>query len=135
MSGHNSGGRFVIAEMKRRWSLAEKKAIVAESVVAPTSISAVARKHGLAPSLLFRWRREVSGVQISPARPAMPARTQFMPVCLPAAGDACAAAHPIIIEIELAQPAVRLRVDVTALARVLDVLGARPVCRSLGEGR
>lgn len=120
MSGPNSSGRFVIAEMKRRWSLAEKKAIVAESVVAPTSISAVARKHGVTPALLFRWRREVGGVQLPPAP------SHFVPVCLPAsAAVAGAGVHPSVVEIELIQPAVRLRVDVTALARVLEVLGGR----------
>jgi transposase len=124
MSGHSPTGRFVLADMKRRWSLAEKKAIVAESITAPTSISAVARKHGVAPSLLFRWRREVSVAQTTPVRRSPSAH--FMPVCLPTRMDSAPAAdHPTIVEIELTRPALRLRVEVTALARVLDVLADR----------
>ena len=121
MSGHNQAGRFVIAEMKRRWTLAEKKAIVAESNAAPTSISAVARKHGLAPALLFRWRRELGGWQASPVR--RPAETRFVPLCLPA--PAAATAHPATIEIELMRSSLRLRVAVAALALVLDILEGR----------
>jgi transposase len=44
-------------ETRRRWSPAEKKAIVQESSEPGQSISAVARKHGIAPSQLFYWRR------------------------------------------------------------------------------
>ena len=124
MSGYNQGGRFVVAEMKRRWTLAEKKSIVVESDAAPTSISAVARKHGVAPALLFRWRRELGGRQAGRR-----AKRRFVPVCLPApAGVETAApqvAEPVVIEIELMRSGLRLRVEVTALRRVLDVLEGR----------
>ena len=42
---------------RRTWSEAEKAAIVAESAAPHTSISAVARRHGLSASQLFTWRR------------------------------------------------------------------------------
>jgi transposase-like protein len=48
-------GRRVVE--RRRWSLAEKQAIVAECQVAGASVSAVARRHGVATSQLFAWRR------------------------------------------------------------------------------
>lgn len=138
MSGHNQGGRFVVAEMRRRWTLAEKRAIVVESRAASISISAVARKHGIAPALLFRWRRDLGAPLRRRAEPA--AADRFVPVCLPA--PEVAAAPPAsegAIEIVLPGSGARLRVngrvDAAALRCVLDVLEGRPVCRSLGEGR
>ncbi len=45
---------------RRRWSLAEKLRIVEESLLPGMSVSYVARKHGVAPNLLFRWRKLMS---------------------------------------------------------------------------
>ncbi len=42
---------------RRTWSNEEKATIVAESDEPGTSISAVARRHGLSASQLFTWRR------------------------------------------------------------------------------
>ena len=44
-------------ERRRRWSLGEKLKAVEESRLAGMSVSYVARKYGIAPSLLFRWRK------------------------------------------------------------------------------
>ena len=44
-------------ERRRRWSLGEKLKAVEESRLASMSVSYVARKYGIAPSLLFRWRK------------------------------------------------------------------------------
>ena len=48
---------FTGAGRRRAWSRDEKATIVAESKVSATSISAVARRHGLSVSQLFTWRR------------------------------------------------------------------------------
>ena len=48
---------FTGAGRRRTWSEDEKVGIVAESDRPGTSISAVARRHGLCPSQLFTWRR------------------------------------------------------------------------------
>lgn len=45
---------------RRRWTHEEKKAIVAETEGPGASISGVARKYGIAPRLLFSWRRQLS---------------------------------------------------------------------------
>jgi transposase-like protein len=45
---------------RRRWTHEEKKAIVAETEGPNASISGVARKYGIAPRLLFSWRRQLS---------------------------------------------------------------------------
>jgi transposase len=42
---------------RRRWSVAEKVRILEESLEPGESISAVARRNGVAPNLLYRWRR------------------------------------------------------------------------------
>lgn len=44
-------------ERRRRWSREQKAAIVAETYEPGVSVSAVARRHGIAPSQLFQWRR------------------------------------------------------------------------------
>ena len=45
---------------RRRWTHEEKKAIVAETEGPGASISGIARKYGIAPRLLFSWRRQLS---------------------------------------------------------------------------
>jgi len=42
---------------RRRWSAAEKLRIVEEALYDGESISAVARRNGVAPNLLYRWRK------------------------------------------------------------------------------
>ena len=126
MSGYSQEKSFaVIAETRRKWSAAERKQIVAETEAA--SVSSVARKHGAATSLVFRWRREAGLVgKKSPRKPA-PA---FVPVALPAPARvaAVAGADHGVIEIELAGGR-RLRVsgpvEVDTLRRVIAVLDGR----------
>jgi transposase len=47
------------AGRRRRWSAEAKAAIVAESCEPGTSVSVVARRHDISPSLLFLWRRQM----------------------------------------------------------------------------
>ena len=42
---------------RRRWSAADKLRIVEETMYDGDSISAVARRNGVAPNLLYRWRK------------------------------------------------------------------------------
>jgi transposase len=42
---------------RRRFTTEQKLAVVAEAMQPGMSISYVARRHGLSPSLVFRWRR------------------------------------------------------------------------------
>jgi transposase len=44
-------------ERRRRWTAAEKLALVAETYEPGMSVSLVARRHGIAPNQLFTWRR------------------------------------------------------------------------------
>src|SRR3954463_14910238 len=45
---------------RRRFPMDQKLAVVAETMQPGMSISYVARRHGLSPSLVFRWRRLMS---------------------------------------------------------------------------
>ena len=47
-------------ERRRRWSGEAKLRIVEETLTSGNSVSAVARRHGVAPNLLYRWRRLMS---------------------------------------------------------------------------
>ena len=49
---------FTGAGHRREWSDETRAAIIAESYSGAESVSAVARRHALAPSQLFTWRRE-----------------------------------------------------------------------------
>lgn len=122
----------VIAETRRRWTAEERRQIVAESETG--SVSAVARRHGVAVSLVFRWRRQ-AGLR---GKRAGSKKTEavFVPVMLtaPPAPEAplersrVQAPDSGMIEIELANGRrVRLSgpVDVRALMRVIAVLEGR----------
>ena len=47
-------------QRRRRYSLDEKMAVLAEASQPGMSISYVARRHGISPSLLFGWRRRMT---------------------------------------------------------------------------
>jgi transposase len=49
----------VIRERRRAWSDADKFRIVQETLVPDISVSAVARRHDIAPSQLFSWRKQL----------------------------------------------------------------------------
>ena len=46
-------------QRRRRWSTAEKIRLVEEAMQPGLSVSFVARQHGVAPSLLFAWKRRM----------------------------------------------------------------------------
>jgi transposase len=117
----------VVASTRRAWTREQKLAIVAEAKTLTTPVSAVARRHGLPPSLLFRWRRELLDEERAAASPAQPA---FVPVCLPSAVNAasCERMPTGVIEIELAGGH-RLRadasIDIAVLRSVIEALVGR----------
>ena len=50
-------GKVLGVERRRRWSKDEKSRIVEETLMPGAVVSEVARRHGVAQSLLFTWRR------------------------------------------------------------------------------
>ena len=59
-TSHNDVQRIEVitsVQRRRRWAVVEKIEIVEETELPGMSVSYVARKHGISPSLLFKWRR------------------------------------------------------------------------------
>ncbi len=52
---------------RRHWSNDDKIRIVLESLEAGTTVSEVARRHGLSPQQLFAWRRAVRSPEVAAA--------------------------------------------------------------------
>jgi transposase len=144
MSGDNFSRRYsVVAEARRRWSEAEKQAIVAEAERPGVNISAVARRHGIKPSLLFRWRRLArdgedrhSPPAFMPVTLALPAaetpapeaipEAESSPVPPPAAASEAPDAHRIEIALGNGRVVrVGAGVDVNSLRRILDAVDSR----------
>lgn len=48
---------YTEGDRRRRWPSAEKLRIVEEALYSGDSVSAVARRNGVAPNMLFRWRK------------------------------------------------------------------------------
>jgi transposase len=123
-------------ERRRRWSHDDKMRIVEETLVPGAKVTEVARRNGVAASVVFTWRRQ--------ARTVEKVGACFAPVQITAAetgGEnarllpeddrrvrSVAAARIGLIEIDLGNRR-RIRVDAQfdpeALARVLDVLERR----------
>jgi transposase len=112
-------------ERRRRWSLEEKQAIVAESLAPNVSLMAVARNHGIGTGLLYAWRHQLLGRRSGEA--ACFARVELMnePRRLFGPDAAGSAKSSGLIEIVLpggATVRVDAQVDDRALRRVLAAL-------------
>lgn len=127
--------RVLGAERRRRWSYDEKVRLVGETLQPGETVCGVARRHGMAQSLLFTWRRQAR--QGCLGGEAIPALVPVEITSTPASASMCAAqpscsppaqrARAGIIEIELGGCRVRVDrdVDSEALQRVLELLRRR----------
>lgn len=128
MSGARTNPPHVIvASTRRSWSRDEKRAIIAEICDGEVTVSEVARRHGLHPSLLFRWRRDAIEEERAAAQPPQPA---FVPLLLPSPADVATVARAAgsVIEIELAgghRVRADASVDVALLRSVIEALVGR----------
>jgi transposase len=115
--------KVFVADTRRRWSDEEKQAIIEESLRAP--VARVAKRHGVASSLLFRWRKQ-QGIQVRKrALKASGEKPAFIPVALPGSVAVAPAACAGKVEIVLgcgAKLAVDERTDLTLLKRVIAAL-------------
>jgi transposase len=111
-------------ERRRRWSLQDKLQIVEETLQPSVTVTEVARRHGLAPSVVFTWRRLAREGRLGDAGPT------FMPVAITSVpGQTAPIASPPrrtgLIEIVLGcGRCIRVdrEVDAEALRRVLQVV-------------
>lgn len=121
------------AERRRRWSYDEKVRLVEETLQAGETVCGVARRHGMAQSLLFTWRRQarqgrLGGETVSALVPVEIASTPASPCApQPPSSPPARRAGAGIIEIELGGCRVRVDrdVDTEALQQVLELLRRR----------
>ena len=120
-------------ERRRRWSRDDKMRMIEETLAPGAVVTEIARRNGIATSLLFTWRRRARLATVASAGP------QRVPVQLtPSAAESgrsieAPVAMPSrkrrgLIEIELGdgkRVSVDENVDAEALGRVLDVLSRR----------
>ena len=131
-------------ERRRRFSVEQKLAILTEATARGANLSEVARRHGLLPAQVYKWRRLADlGVIGMPGASELPSFVAVeiaqdvpsLPAPLPEDKPAMVDSAPRrrrkkagVIEIEL-ESGRRVRVDrdvdAAALERVLDVLAKR----------
>ena len=110
---------------RRRWSADAKAAIVAESFAPGASVSAVARRHDISPSLLFLWRRQAMPAQVA-ERGDGDVPPGFVRVAITGCGgELPSREEQAAIEIEVGAVRIRVRgtVDRRALREVLAAVG------------
>ncbi len=132
MSGPSSIPELeVIASTRRRWKEAEKRAILDEAAQKARTVSEVARRHGLTPGLLFRWRRELKMLEKKTTAPVPGFVALALPAPSPTSSNPAASSRRAgedRIEIVLAcgyRLIVGKDVDGAALGRIVDVLERR----------
>jgi len=67
-----NGQLMTEVQQRRRWTFIQKLRVAQEASAPGTSVSSIARKYGMAPSQLFRWRKillEGSQVHVSTVDP------------------------------------------------------------------
>jgi transposase len=121
---------FTGSGRRRVWTSEQKAEIVAESYESGDKVSAVARRHGLAPQQLFGWRRNAQR-RVVRRRGASTAAgsVTFAQVMVEAPAPSAAASCAIpcgTIEIALGAAVVRLSpgTDVATLTKVLRAVKA-----------
>ena len=82
-------------EVRRSYTPEEKARLLTEAAVPGARVLLVAQRHGVSPSLVYRWRRQAEGRAVRKAPPRPPA---FVPLLLdggePASGSAPPARPP-----------------------------------------
>jgi len=107
------------APRRRRWSAAEKAAIVAESLAPGAVASTVALRHGLHRNQLYMWRRELRSGALANRGIAMP---DFVPIV--AARRSVSGAAAIELEIGGAVLRADAGVDLAFLGKIIGLLKA-----------
>jgi transposase len=104
---------------RRRWSAAEKAAIVAESLAPGAVASTVALRHGLHRNQLYMWRREVRSSALARAGAALP---DFVPIV----AERRAVSGTAAIEIEIGGAVLRAGtgVELGFLGKIIRLLKA-----------
>ena len=79
------------SEARRSYTPEEKARLLTEAAVPGARVLLVAQRHGVSPSLMYRWRRQAEGRAVRKAPPRPPA---FVPLRLDGAKPAGGSAPP-----------------------------------------
>ncbi len=114
-------------ERRRRWSEEEKARLVAESWEPGAVVAHVARRHGVAESCLYTWRKQMAGER-APAVARASELPRMIPVAIdepdpaPPVPERCSTSRAVIVladgtrlEIDAAYPAEALRTLIATL--------------------
>ena len=130
-------GKVLGVERRRRWSAEDKARIVEETLMPGAVVCEVARRHGVAQSLLFTWRRLARTAEPASRGDSILLPGEIDATAPPSGSEAARQSRAVtkgrrprfgVIEIELGSGS-RVRVDnevdADALRRVLNVLSER----------
>ena len=142
-AGTNGVRRFEVftgAGRRRDWPPEVRASIIAESYSGQDTVCAVARRHGLSPSQLFTWRRELRKqlesqglslpVEARPAPAFVPAVIDPLPVTEPAPPikrlrkRRCASSSAVELEIDGIAVKIGRGADAGVIAAVIEALKA-----------
>src|SRR5215217_4168345 len=107
-------GRVAVASgsvCRRRWSAAEKAAVIRETLVPGARVSDVARRWQVDPQQVYRWRHSEGVTPRRPTRRSRPAAPTFVPIvtdAMPTCEAAPATLAASVIEVRLAGAVVRV---------------------------
>ena len=106
-------------ERRRRWSVEQKRAIVAESLAAGSSALGTARKYGISSGQLYLWRSQFRRRELADASTSCERFVRLeAPAAPPQSGRGMieiALPHGVVLRVDAA-------VDMAALRRVLAAL-------------
>ena len=106
-------------ERRRRWPRAEKERLVAAMMEPEASVAEIARKAGVDPSLLYRWRQQLAAANDIPS---------FVPVMVTPPPERAPELPPATITIEFGAH-VRMKIegapDPETLAKTIGALAGR----------
>ena len=107
------------APRRRRWSAAEKAAVVAESFAPRAVASTIALRHGLHRNQLYGWRRQLRSAAVASAGIPLP---DFVPIVT----ESRAASRTAAVEIEIGGAVLRTGagVDLAFLREIVRLLKA-----------
>lgn len=113
-----------IISRRRKWTPAEKAALLAEIEAEGGCVSVVARRHGISDSLLYNWRSAWKAA----AAMRVVGSVEFVPVGIigPASGDPTpAASEPPLPSRGQDAPAGRIEIDLPSGARICATCSRR----------
>lgn len=87
-------------ERRRRWSDAEKRQILQETLTPGVSVLMIAKRHGIGTSQIYTWRRQALAGLVGDFVPVMIEAKADLPATPdPLAADPCPPSQPIEIEL------------------------------------